>query len=119
MERYAKRNGGCPNDVRNPVPLHEPRPVMMAGGLTGTTTQSVIGPQPQYGPRSFVDESSRCLGHDLVGFLGRGDPHDLHGVADHVGGALLASRSLGHSRELYTLQTRERPLNPVNRNVCR
>ena len=28
-----------------------------------------------------------------IGILARGDPHHLHGVADHVGGAALAIRS--------------------------
>jgi hypothetical protein len=32
----------------------------------------------------------------VLGFLARGDAHDLDGVADHVGGALLAFGSARH-----------------------
>jgi hypothetical protein len=34
--------------------------------------------------------------HKGLGFFPGRDPHDLHGVADHVGGALLAFRASGH-----------------------
>src|SRR5690606_12689380 len=38
----------------------------------------------------------RRLVLELFLFLARGDAHHLHGVADHVGGALLALRSFRH-----------------------
>lgn len=36
------------------------------------------------------------VGRFVFGFLAHGNPHDLDGVADHVGGALLAIGSSGH-----------------------
>jgi hypothetical protein len=36
------------------------------------------------------------IGFQFLGFLAGGDPHNLDGVADHVGGPLLASVSVRH-----------------------
>ena len=37
------------------------------------------------------------LGAKVLGFFAAGDPYDLDGAADHVGGALFAFRSDGHA----------------------
>ena len=49
---------------------------------------ATIAPAPQH---------LRALARANEVRLARGDLHDTHGVADHVGGALLALRSGGHS----------------------
>jgi len=45
-----------------------------------------------------LTKGRRCPGSRLATFLNlaRRDPHDMDGVADHVGGALLAFRASGH-----------------------
>jgi hypothetical protein len=47
-------------------------------------------PAPEFGSRRF------CRIGQFFEFLAGRDPHDLDGVADHVGGALLASGAARH-----------------------
>jgi hypothetical protein len=60
-------------------------------------------------PASASELSSsalRTIGFEFLGFLASRYPHDLDGVADHVGAALLALRASGH------MKLRSLPLRP-------
>jgi hypothetical protein len=52
---------------------------------------SLLAPRTQLGGGALS-----AGGFQLLGFLAGRNPHDFHGVADHVSGALLASGSAGH-----------------------
>jgi len=41
------------------------------------------------------------FGFEFLGFFAGRDPHDLDGVADHVGGALLTSGSARHQPSIH------------------
>jgi hypothetical protein len=51
----------------------------------------------------YVRISSPTRTRERFGFLARQDAHNLHGIADHIGGALLAFRSGGHPNPSFYL----------------
>ena len=54
---------------------------------------NLAAPVPQFGGGALSTVSFQFLD-----FLAGRDPHDLDGVADHIGGALFASEAAGHPR---------------------
>src|SRR5437588_1850025 len=59
------------------------------------------------GPRLPASAPQLCgsalgaVGFEFLGFFAGRDPHDLDGVADHVGGALLTSGSARHQPSIH------------------